>query len=145
MNINRDGGSCWFCVSRWRWDIPKSTFCFCWRLQYRLYCSYCYTTGKKTIRRRLASVAHWDGCSLQCACMQRLPTFIPDVFHLRPGHPCRHNPTQSLKRDQWQAFLIHISFPIALYSPAGFLLIGQLLVGTSWSHCGPYTRVETAG
>lgn len=27
-----------------------------------------------------------------------MPTFIPDVFHLQPVHPCRHNPTESLKR-----------------------------------------------
>lgn len=55
----------------------------------------------------------------QCVCMLRLPTFILEVFHLHPGHPCRHNPSESLKRDQWQAFLIHISFQIAPYSPTG--------------------------
>lgn len=77
--------------------------------------------------------------------MQRLPTFIPDVFHLQPERPCRHNPTESLKRQKWQAFLIHLSFWMALYSHKGFLLIGWVLVDTSWSQCGPYTNKSRNG
>lgn len=63
---------------------------------------------------------HRRDWSPRCVCTLRLPSFIADMFHLQPVQPCRHNPTESLKRQRWQAFLILISFWIALYSPKGF-------------------------
>lgn len=90
-----------------------------------------YNTGPKYLTGLLSHL---------CVHVQRRPAFIPDMFHLQPGHPCRHNPTECLSGEQWQAFLMHISFHITLYSPKGSYSLG----GYWWAHTVAIISAVTA-